>query len=143
MKKSLVVLTTYFLVSCTNVKPLTESNLIPSTMALKPLANLLYKQAAKCWERPGGMFGDGVELDTRINQKGFIIEASRYAPDIGLGRKPFAEIILNKRNNQTVVKVVEQGFNPVSEDVSITPEVKQWITGNYDCITNKHKKTLF
>jgi len=130
------------LISCATIKPYTESGMMHSNKEVNTLAKELNLQANKCWAREWGWFGDGVEVDTRINLRGFIIEARRYAPDIGLGRKPFAEIVINEEDSSSVVQVIENGFNPVSDD-SIIPEVEQWLLGDLSCITDKSRKRVF
>lgn len=136
MKKISVILFTLLIVSCASIPPKAITGEISSKIEPIELSFYLEKQAQKCWGREWGWFGDGVIIDTRIDFRGRVIEALRYAPDIGL-RPAFIELVVVQSGTGSEVSVVEGGrFNILSE-VSMVPEVRQWINGNQECITEK------
>lgn len=97
----------------------------------------LHNLAVKCWEREWGWFGDGVVIKTQATVvSGNIIEARRYASDIGT-RQPFIEITLIEHNNGTKVEIIEGGdHNPLTSK-SLAPEITSWVNGSSKCTTNK------
>ncbi len=121
---------------CATTLPETTSGIMRSDKKPREQAVELYHQAQKCWERDCGLFGDGVYIETRIDLRGILIQAKRFCSDISV-KGYFAEIIVNPHEEGSSVQVREGGYyNPVSE-VSIIPEVRQWVSGSLDCITNK------
>lgn len=100
------------------------------------LSNRLNELAFKCWARDWSWFWDGVTVSSRLDFRGRVIEAKRFAIDIGV-QPPFLEIIVRADRNGSSIEIMEGGeLNPLS-DASLETEIRYWIEGGGKCITEK------
>lgn len=135
MKKIAVIVALLVLGGCA-IPPKQAVSKISSNEDSVKLSERLYGLANNCWERDWGWFGDGVIVSTRIDFRGRVIEAKRFAPDIDV-RPEFLELIVTESGGKSYVEIWEGGeFNPLSDN-SMVPEIQSWVSGSNTCITEK------
>jgi hypothetical protein len=124
------------LVACA-LPPRTEKAAYASDSNAKELSLRLEQMARLCWQRDWGWFGDGVRIESRRLIEGhYLVEAQRFAPDIGL-RPPFIEIIVSEVGEKSRVQVFEAGYNVFSGVDTLEPEVRSWVDGSSNCMVEK------
>ncbi len=95
------------------------------------LAELLFKNAQKCWSQKQSLFGDAIVVENKIELRGAVITARRSASDIGY-QEPFMIVIVNDKSGTSKVEV-QEGDYALGMRKEFTPDVNRWINGDSTC----------